>query len=600
VALSGTFAAIAAALLVTAPALAQTPSRVIRTIDQRCANCHQNPGTGRAPDVKDAPALARLRTLPPQRLLDSITTGSMRSHAEGVPDDVKRAMVEFLSGRKLAGTERADARLMTNRCPSAPPLTDVSATASWNGWAPDGTNMRFQRNAGLSSEDVPGLKLKWAFGFPGARSVYGQPSIAGGRVFVGVDTGYVYALDASTGCVHWSFQAEDGVRNAPSLGALKGATGPHAVYFGDLRANVYAVDAATGELLWQVAADPHPLAAITGAPTLHDGRLYVPVSSREEGPGSSLFYPCCTFRGSLVALDALTGSQVWKTYAIPEAPRPTKKNSAGTQQWAPAGGAVWHAPTVDPVRRAVYIATGDAYTLPAAKTTDAVMALDMDTGAVRWAVQDTPNDAWLVGCAQERTENCPVDLGPDYDFGASPMLVTLPNGRRLLLAGQKSGQVFAHDPDRNGAVAWTATPAGKLGAAEILFGGAADDRTAYFGLDNGVLAAIDIATGQERWSNPPAASARGGITAALTAIPGVVFAGGRDGMVRAFAADSGRPLWDYNTQQDVQTVNGVDARGGGMGAPGPTVAGGMLFVASGYPGLGNGTPGNVLLAFAAR
>jgi polyvinyl alcohol dehydrogenase (cytochrome) len=215
-------------------------------------------------------------------------------------------------------------------------------------------------------------------------------------------------------------------------------------------------------------------------------------------------------------------------------------------------------------------------------------------------VQDTPNDAWLVGCAQERerTDNCPEQLGPDYDFGASPMLVRLPTGRRLLLAGQKSGQVFAHDPDRKGEVAWTVTLPEKIGASEILFGGAADDRAAYFGLDNGTIAAIDIATGRKQWSaQATAPGRRGGLTAALTVIPGVVFAGGRDGVLRAFDSAGGRPLWSYNMLQDVQTVNGVTARGGSMGAPGPTVAGGLLFVASGYPGLGGGIPGNVLLAF---
>ena len=229
------------------------------------------------------------------------------------------------------------------------------------------------------------------------------------------------------------------------------------------------------------------------------------------------------------------------------------------------------------------------------------MALDMATGKVLWSVQDTANDAWLVGCAQDRSENCPKDLGPDFDFGAPPILQTLPNGRRVLLAGQKSGQVFAHDPDREGAVVWTATLVEKLGDAEILFGGSADGQNAYFGLDNGVLSAIEIATGKQKWSTAVAStSPRRGLTAALTAIPGVVFSGGQDGVVRAFSTETGRVLWDYDTRQDFRTVNGVAARGGSMGAPGPTVVGGTLFVGSGYPGLGNGTPGNVLLAFEAQ
>ena len=578
----------------------QTASRVIRLIDQRCANCHRDPGADRAPDVAGAPEPATLRQMPPETILQEITTGAMRVHAEGVADEVKRAMAEFMSGRKLGDPAAGDARRMPNRCPAGPGIGDLSAMPAWNGWGPDATNARFQKAAGLSPADVPRLTLKWAFGFPGVSSVYGQPSVAGGRVFVGVDTGYVYSLDAATGCVHWSFLAETGVRNAISVGALSGQPARHAAYFGDIRANVYAVDAATGELLWKVNVDAHPLAVVTGAPTLHEGRLYVPVSSREEAAGSSLNYPCCTFRGSIVALEAATGRQIWKTYAIADPPTRSRKNSAGTQLWTGSGAAIWHAPTIDPRNRAVYVATGDAYTEPAARTTDAVMAIHMDTGDLLWSVQDFENDAWLTNCAREPTENCPKDLGPDFDFGASPMLRTLPDGRRVLLAGQKSGQVFAHDPDRQGALVWKALLVDTVGAAEILFGGAADDQTAYFGLDNGVLAALDPATGQQKWSLPARPQGpRRGFTAALTVIPGVVFAGGQDGTLRAFASDTGRAVWTFDMLQEFGTVNDVAAKGGSMGAPGPTVAGGMLFVGSGYVGLGNGTSGNVLLAFGS-
>jgi polyvinyl alcohol dehydrogenase (cytochrome) len=577
---------------------AQTASRVIRQIDQRCANCHRNPDADRPPDVEGAPAPTTLRQMAPETILQAITTGAMRVHAEGVPDDVKRAMAEYLSGRKLGPLGAGDARNMPNRCSMRTPLADVSGSNAWNGWGPDATNRRFQRAAGLSAADLPRMTLKWAFGFPGVSSVYGQPTVSGGRVFVGVDTGYVYALDAATGCVHWSFLAETGVRNAVNVAPVAGAGARHAAYFGDIRANVYAVDADTGALIWKVSAEPHPLAVVTGSPTLHEGRLYVPVSSREEAAGGSLFYPCCTFRGSIVALDAATGRQIWKTYVIPDPPKPSRRNSRGTQLWTGAGAAIWHAPTIDPRRRAVYVATGDGYTEPAHRNTDAVMAIHMDTGAVLWSVQDFENDVWLVGCAQEPTENCPKDLGPDYDFGASPILQTLPDGRRVLLAGQKSGQVFAHDPDRDGALLWKAALVEKIGEAEILFGGAADDRVAYFGLDNGTLAALDPATGQRTWFLPPRPPGpRRGITAALTAIPGAVIAGSQDGTVRAHAAEDGRLVWSFDTLKEFKTVNQVAARGGSMGAPGPTVAGGMLFVGSGYVGLGNGTPGNVLLAF---
>jgi polyvinyl alcohol dehydrogenase (cytochrome) len=574
-------------------ASAQTASRVIRLIDQRCANCHSSsePTTGAA----GAPSMATLRRMAPETILQAITKGAMAVHAGDASEDVKRAMAEYLSGRRLSPLSAGDARSMPNRCAAATPPPGATVAGAWNGWSPDATNARFQPAPGFSAGDVPRLALKWSFGFPGVSSVYGQPTIAGGRVFVRVDTGYVYALDAATGCVHWSFLAETGVRNAVNVGP---ATGRQLAYFGDIRANVYAVDAASGTLVWKVTVDPHPLAVVTGSPTLFEGRLYVPVSSREEAAGGSLNYQCCTFRGSIVALDAATGRQMWKTYAIPDPPTPSRKNSRGTQLWTGSGAAIWHAPTLDPARRAIYVATGDAYTEPAHANTDAVMAIHMDTGKILWSVQDYENDAWLVGCAQEPNENCPKDLGPDFDFGAAPILHTFASGRRVLMAGNKSGQVFAHDPDRAGANLWKSTLVEKIGESEILFGGAADERAAYFGLDNGSLAAIDPATGERKWFLPPRPPGpRRGITAALTAIPGVVFVGSQDGTIRAYATADGREVWSFNTLQDFKTTNQVPARGGSMGAPGPTVAGGMLFVGSGYVGLGNGMPGNVLLAF---
>jgi len=579
---------------------AQTASRVIRAIDEQCASCHGNGDGSELENVDGAPSHDTLRQMAAETILQSITIGSMRVHAEGISDEYKRSMAEFISGRKLSPIEGGAAQNMPNRCDAPTPFGNSAAAPAWNGWGPDTTNTRFQRDPGFSADDVPTLTLKWAFGFPGVSSVYGQPTVVGERVFVGVDTGYVYALDSTTGCVHWSFLAESGVRNAVSIDQRAESPARYAAYFGDIRANVYSVDAETGEMLWKTKVDPHPLAVVTGSPTLHEGRLYVPVSSREEAAGGSLNYPCCTFRGSIVVLDAETGRQIWKTYAIPDAPKPSRRNSRGTQLWAGSGAAIWHAPTIDPQSRAIYVATGDAYTIPAHANTDAVMALDMDSGTILWSVQDWENDVWLVACAENPTENCPDPLGPDFDFGTSPILQSLPNGRRALLAGQKSGFVFAHDPDRNGALLWKAELVEIAGAAEILFGGAADERTAYFGLDNGTLAALDAATGQRKWLIPAEIATRRGITAAITAIPGALFVGWQGGVLTAHDSDSGQVIWEFDMLQDFDTVNRVAARGGSVGAPGPTVAGGMLYVGSGYVGLGNGTPGNVLLAFGVR
>ena len=590
---------IAMFLPATDSALAQTTVGVL-AFDHYCATCHGNPKSAVA-----APDELKLRRLNSDEILADMSKGPHANLQQPV-DEEKFRIAEFLGGRKPGMSPIVDAKLMPNHCSSNPAIGDLNSRPSWNGWGNDPTsNARFQpaKAAGFTADQVPQLKLKWAFGFPGAESVYGQPSVAAGRVFIGVDSGAVYSLDEATGCVYWSFLADAGVRDAISIGPVKG-TGPakYAVYFGDIRANVYALDATTGKLLWRAAADEHPQARVTGAPTLYQGRLYVPVSSSEErAAGLSSVYPCCTFRGSVVALDANTGRQIWKTYTISEVPKPTTKTSTGVQQWAPNGGAVWDSPTVDPKRHALYIGTGDSYEPPVSPNTDAIMALDMATGKIMWVHQDTENDAWVVGCGSGNSlENCPKDLGPDYDFGASPILRTLPNGHRLLVAGQKSGMVWAHDPDQEGTVLWKTQLVQKLALGMITFGGAADEQKAYFGLRNGGVAAVQLATGEKRWFTPiagPSAPGPRGENAAITAIPGAIFSDGWDGVVRAFSSEDGHLLWTHNTIQDYQTVNGVAARGGSMGAPGPTVADGMLFVGSGYV-FTAGTPGNVLLAFA--
>jgi polyvinyl alcohol dehydrogenase (cytochrome) len=492
-----------------------------------------------------------------------------------------------------------------NPCPASARLSDPATGPSWNGWGVDASNARFQpdKAAQLPAARISQLQLKWAFGFPGVKSVMGAPVVAAGRLFLGVDTGSVYSLDAATGCLYWSFKADAGVRSAVTV--ERTAAGRYAAYFGDLKANAYAVDAATGDVVWKVRVVDHPSARITGAPQVFEGRVYVPVASGEEGAGVNPKYACCTFRGSVVALDSATGRQVWKTYTIADAAKPVGQNTNGVQRFAPAGGGVWNSPTLDPKRRALYIGTGDSYTEPAPATTDAIMAIDLDSGKILWVAQDTANDAWLVGCTgSSRPENCPKELGPDHDFGASPILKTLADGRSLLIAGQKSGNVWAHDLDRKGAVVWRTALVNNTTefGGKIVWGGAADDQAAYFGLGPGGIAAVQLRDGERKWFQafePASAVAQHpGHEGALSAVPGVVFSGGWDGVLRALAAGDGRLLWQYDTVHDFQTVNGVPAKGGSLSVSGPTVAAGMLFAGSGYVGVRQGMPGNVLLAFS--
>jgi polyvinyl alcohol dehydrogenase (cytochrome) len=608
--------ALLAACLLALPRFASAQvTQGIALYEQYCSACHSSPAQGsRAPDRL---ALGQ-RT--PEAILDAITTGPMAVNAEGMSPAQKRVLAEHLALRPLGSMTSGSVAAMPNHCP-ARPLADPARGPSWTGWGVDSGNSRFQpaAAAGLTAADVPKLKLKWAFGFPNGTSAFAQPAIAGGRLFVGSDNGYVYALDAATGCAYWSFQAQAGVRTAISVGSVGTAAGPrYAIYFGDLKGFVYALDAENGELVWTKRGDAHPMARITGAPTLADGRLYVPLSSLEEASGANPKYECCTFRGGVVAFDAKTGAEIWRAYTIPDAPKKLKKNSIGTQLYGPAGASVWSAPTVDVRRGLLYVATGNAYNDPFAETSDAVMAFDLRTGRMRWSKQVTPKDTYVIGCGPTAAvkDNCPDDTGPDFDFGNAPILRTMPNGRSIITLGQKSGVAWGLDPDKEGAILWQHRVGKGSALGGMEWGSAADDQNGYFPVadaqfgptEAGGLYALRLTTGEEVWHWRPACQAgeRNCLqanSAAITVIPGVVFSGTTNGMMRAYATADGKVLWETNTAQEFQTVNGVPGKGGAINGPGPVVAAGMLFTNSGYAylgAIGGALPGNVLLAYGVE
>ena len=571
--------------------------------NESCASCHDRP-EGRTPPR------AALRDRTPETILLSLTSGSMSLQGLTLSVAEKRALAEHLSGKTFSA-----ATTDANLCATKEGMKDTKLQApgskpQWNGFGVDAANTRYQPNPGLTAADVPNLKLKWAFGFPRGAQAYGNPAIVGGRVYVGSDTGMFYSLDGNTGCTHWSYEAEGGIRSAPSIGTIgSGGAARPVVYFGDLKATVYALDAATGEVIWKQKTDTHRFARVTGSVKLHDGRLYVPLSSIEEGPGAQPNYECCTFRGSVVALDAAKGSQIWKSYTITETPVQTGKNSKGTAQWAPAGAAVWNSPTIDPQRGALYVGTGNAYTQPAAKTSDSVVAFDLKTGKMLWWNQVTPSDAFLVGCFPG-VENCPKEVGPDFDFGNAPILRSLPGGKRVIVIGQKSGVLWGIDPDHEGKVLWQyrAGKGGMLGGIE--WGSAADDKNAYVPVSDvlsneaGGLHAVNLASGERVWyAAPPKLECTTGRgctsaqSAPVSVIPGVVFSGSVDGHLRAYSTADGHILWDFNTVRDYETVNHVPAKGGSIDGAGPAIADGLVVTNSGYS-LWRGLPGNVLLVFS--
>lgn len=582
--------------------------------NNNCASCHKN--TKSSADeglLKEniAPNTDTLSTMTPEAIYAALTTGAMVQQAATLSDDEKRLVAEFFGGRPLGAADQGDAKNMTNHCAANPQIGAIAADTSWTGWSADLTNTRFQsaKAAGISADQAAKLKLKWAFGLPAGAETYGQPTIAAGRLFIGDDNSFVYSLNASTGCVYWSFQAEAQVRTAIALGPVTGrGTTRVAAYFGDRKGNTYAVDAHNGELLWKINTEPRVLAHMTGSPIVNDGRVYVGIAGSEEVASGDPHYPCCTYRGSLSALDANTGKVIWKSYTIPEEPKPTKKNSLGTQLWGPAGASIWSTPTIDTKAKAIYASTGNAFTEPAAKTSDGIVAFDLATGKMLWSYQGVENDASPQGCGGRgpKGEQCPEHVGPDWDFANSPILKTLPNGKRVLIAAHKGGTAVAVDPDNKGALLWKAdlTDGAVAGAGgQIMWGGAADDQNVYYSLQTGAVAAVKLADGSQAWLKhiDPAAPASGrprrGLVAAVTVIPGVVFAGGWDGVLHALSTADGHEIWQYATAHDYTTVNGVAAKGGSLGDPGAAIVGGMLYVGSGYIGTGNGMPGNVLLAF---
>jgi polyvinyl alcohol dehydrogenase (cytochrome) len=517
-----------------------------------------------------------------------------------------------------------------NPCPSAAGPVALS-NAQWNGWGRGLDNTRYQPEPAIRASDVAKLAVKWAYGYQGGTE-FGQPTIVDERLFVTSSTGRVYSLDAKTGCTYWTYDAAAGSRTAITIGELAHTRvaalprrlkrtlahldvikAPSAAFFGDDTGAVYALDAQKGTLLWKTQADTHPLARIVGAPTLYNDHLYVAVSSTEDAAAANPSYSCCTFRGSVVALDIASGRILWKSYTVLQEPQPTRKNSAGVQEFGPAGAAIASSPTVDDKRHVLYVATGGSATGVEQSLTDAIVAFDLADGKLRWVKQ-------LVR----------PDTGTGSGFWSSPVLRTLATGNQVLLVGQKSGVVYGLDPDHGGEILWQtkigdggAGPAGGFAggasgiasavgppgvpgsAGGVAWGSAADHRNLYVAVSGllaqpanakGSLTALDMTTGLARWHTaaPQPACSWGehncahAQAQAVTVMPGSAFSGSMDGHLRAYSTIDGKIMWDYDTAKDFQTKNGIKASGGPLDHGGATIVNGMVYLNS----------GNTLLAFS--
>jgi len=590
----------------------------------RCKTCHD-------PAVERAPSRLQLAFRPRADIITSLTSGVMAPMAQGLARAEIEAVALYLAPGQQSGPAGTDTMCTTHG--------PIQASAfDWPSLGLDENSSRFQPNPGFRAADVSRLKVKWAFSMAGGS----LPTVVGDWLFVTNRGGKFYALDAKTGCVHWALE-DAASRTTPMV--IRSSISPSgwATFVGVGKRVVRAVDAQSGNEIWHSESlESHPAAGITGTPVVSGNQIFVPITSGEEPAAMQPGYACCSFRGSLVALNLQTGQKQWQTYMITEPLRPTRKNANGVQMQGPAGAPIWASPTVDAKRGLVYVVTGDSYTDVNTDGDDAIVALEMSTGKVRWKNQVTANDNFIMGCSgATKGANCPTPIGPDFDFGAAPILFKH-GSRQVLVAGQKSGMVYGIDPV-NGRTLWkTAVGAGSaLGGVEW---GIAADRNYVFvpvsdigelfsemGIAAGSsappaypspgrpgLSALDPFTGKIIWNTPaPVAPChyagdrskdftKGACvraqSAAPSATPGIVFSGTLDGWFRAYDASSGKIVWEFSTTaQTYDTVNGNAAQpGGGIDGMGPAIAGGMVYTMSGFNGAARtGSNGiNVLLAFS--
>lgn len=580
-----------------------------KVYEQHCAFCHDS-GAVRIP------ARSVLQERTSTKILKTLNSGVMKQQAAAL-SPLQRALVSQWLGRKTAISMNPNQ--LPSSCKGAAVITASKGHSSWTSWGGDLANLRFQptEKAGLTRSNTKNLKLKWAFGVPDATSLRSQPAVYGGRViFGGGDV--VYSLDVETGCAYWATEMPAPVQSGISIGT---PAGKPVAFFGDQSGNVHAIDFATGKPVWQMNADPHPAARVTGTPVYYKERLYVPVSSLEEVTAASPGYVCCTFRGSVLGIDSRTGKSIWRTMTIDDSVEAAHLTKGGAKSVGPSGAGVWSSPTIDPETGVLYVTTGDNYSDPPTDKSDALLALSLQTGRLLWSRQFRAGDAWNVACVDPNNTNCPDSNGPDSDFGSSAILATLPTGRRVLILSQKSGAVYGVDPANHGEVMWHSQigKGGILGGIE--WGAAADSEKVYVALSDeaflpparpgdplspdpekgGGLFALKLNNGERLWMSPPPPCGERrpcspGQPGAVTIVPGVVFSGSLDGHIRGYSSFDGEILWDYDTAHDYKTVNGVSGRGGSLSVAGPVIVDGTLYAVAGYDQFG-GAPGNVLLAF---
>jgi polyvinyl alcohol dehydrogenase (cytochrome) len=584
--------------------------------DRSCGACHNNPEATRAP------ALASLRALNKATVEYAINIGYMKIQAQGLSTDERKQVIDWLA----LGQDKVSAWFESAKCTGKQAQIDAGAKPIATNFGLGARNLRQQSAAetGLKTADFAKLDLAWAAAFPQTPTMRSQPLVAGNTVFVAAtDSGRLFALSADTGCAKWQFESTVPLRSSLSYGEI--AKGRPVVVAGDSNGAVIAIDAKTGKQLWRTDIKLHESNRITGTPAIYKGRVFAPISAVEINWTIQDTYECCKAQGAVIALELATGKKLWTGRTMVEATK-QKLNRAGAQLWGPSGAPIWSSPAIDEKRNVLYVGTGENNSLPITETSDAIVAFDLDTGERKWSFQATEKDAWNYAC--RNGANC--DFGAeatvrDHDFGGSVMITKRKDGSDLLVVGQKSGTVWALDPDKKGALVWS-TKLSSGGANGGIHWGTATDGTRVFAplndrsgnaspefpLGGPGLHALDLDTGKVVWSHKAEGDCTGdrktrfagcdtrlGFSPAPIVVDGAVVQGSVDGILRVFDAATGNVLWKYDTMRKFDTVNGVPGNGGSIDSSPYVAANGTLYVVSGYSRFGE-SPGNVLLAFRVK
>jgi polyvinyl alcohol dehydrogenase (cytochrome) len=616
-------AAAAIALASTGSAVAQElrtdhPGRAVYR--QYCAACHEHSGTR-------APVLSALQQMSAQTLRFALTEGVMQQQGAGVPRDQFQQLIGYLAGDEATGDNWVAGMMCRpdQRSVDLKPLP----TFAMNGVDAGHSRRLSTQQAGLSSADLRTLELAWAIAFPKVTALRTNAVIVGSTMFYSpTPTGKLLALDVQSACVKWAYEAGVPLRSSMSYGEL-GAGGRKALIFGDTRGNVHTVDPLTGTLIWKALARHDKTGGITGAPILHGNRIVVPISSSGVGRGADPKHECCEGHGAVVALDAATGEKAWTAHTMEDATYTGKESATGVKLRGPSGAPIWSTPAIDAKRNLVYSGTGQATSLPATNTSDAILAIDIASGQLKWAFQALARDVWHLGCQFDPTKsgpNCPSgedSVLKDYDFGAAVVIAKRRDGRDILVAGQKSGDLWGLDPDASGKVLWRQTFGTGTPLGGIHWGLAADDQRVYAPINDPQLDepgfvphpgmnAVDIETGKIVWQRPvqpdcgngreqryPLCGKRYGLSAAPLVVDKSVVAAAIDGRIFIYDGASGDIVWQYDALRDFETLNGVPGKGGGVDSHSIFAGAGMLFFGAGYGQFGQ-PPGNVLLAFRPK